>query len=102
MSFKPIFHPKSPMNITVTCHGWDPDSGTDTLLDSIQITVWVPVGGSTSKQFHYEVADPKDLWLYLQDLCENPMQVLSEKFNYNPPTLRPLGKVKINLEELEL
>lgn len=75
----------APINVTVTCHGWDSVSQSDTLNDDITIGVWVPISGNTGKELDFKCSTPEELWVFLQHLTTDPLKVLKEYHNYTPP-----------------
>ena len=86
--------PKSPISLTLTCHGWDPQAQSDVSTGDVLVGIWLSVGGSTGRVFERVCYTPQELWDYVTDLTEDPLPVLQREFQYTPPREKP-GKISV-------
>lgn len=75
----------TPLNIQISCHGWNPEAQRDELLATITLGIWVNTKGSTCELLEKTFDSPTLLWYYLQDLTSDPAAVLKRDFNYVEP-----------------
>ena len=95
------FSKNSPINIQVSCHGWNPLEEKDVLLSYITVGIWLNIGNSTGRLFTHHCIGPNALWDYLQQLTSDPLAVLKEEFDYTPPQRkRKISSVPLNLGDL--
>lgn len=90
-----------PLNIQVSCTGWDPDFQRDTLLNTVTVGVWVPAGGAAGKVLEKTFDNCHDLWLYMQRLNVDKAACLKTEFNYTGPIdHKSTEALPINLNDL--
>lgn len=93
-----FYEPKAPLTVEITCHGWDAATQTDTLLDEIDVGVWLHKGGSSYGREVKSFKSPEELWNFFQEFATDPMLILKRDFNHTSPKQK--GVLPKNLGDL--
>lgn len=95
------FLPCEPLDLQITCHGWQPLTLEEQLLDSIWVGITVPVSGRGGVALQKECKSPQELWVFLRALTSTPLATLKEEFNYTlPQAYKEIKLIPVNLSTL--